>query len=147
MKFQEHLWWNDFALVSTWGAFTDCPLVERVNWLEDRNTYGLSFKFTMLSILECDLIHRFIFSSQIDINFPPSSSLHWPIHDSCCQVNRVTKTWELFSTSRSTNNSREDISSSDTNITPSVINFEKLSFHIESNQNCSDCIIVVSHWT
>ena len=147
VKLQEHLWWNDLSLVSAGGTFTDCPLIERVDWLEDGDTYGLSFEFTMLAILEGNLIHSFVFSSQIYINLSSSSCLHRPIHDSCCQVNRVTKTRKLFSTSWSSNNSREDITSGDSNIAPCIVDFKKLSSHVEGNQNCSDCIIVMSHWT
>lgn len=97
MQLQEYLRWNDLAAVPAVGAFGDSPLFERVYWLEDGNTDGLALELAMLSIFEGDLVHCFVFGPQIAVDLASALGLHRPIHDSCSQVDGVTKTRELFS--------------------------------------------------
>jgi hypothetical protein len=97
MQLQEYLRWDDLAVIPAVGAFGDSPLFKRVYWLEDGNTDGLALELAMLSIFEGDLVHCFVFGPQIAVDFASALGLHRPIHDSCCQVDRVTETRELFS--------------------------------------------------
>ena len=147
VQFEKDLGWDDAVVVLWWRSFVYWPFICWINWFEYRNTNGFTFEFTMLAIFESDLIHSFIFRPEITVDDTFGTSFHWPKHDSCCKVDRITEAWKLLSTSWCSNYPREDVSCSYTNIAPGVVNCLELPTHVECCQDSSCWIIVMCQWT
>ena len=62
-----------------------------INWLVNRIPNGFAFEFCVLAVIECDLIHGFVFSSDFAHDATLDFLLLRNAHDSCCEVGRIAK--------------------------------------------------------
>jgi hypothetical protein len=67
---------------------------------------------------------------QIDEDFPSLLVFLRLIHDSCGKVHIVAEDRKLLAGSTGANNTREYLTSRNSNVTPGIINFEKLTPHV-----------------
>ena len=86
MTFQVCQWRDDLILL-----LFSAVLIEGINWLKDRDTDGLSFEFTVLSVLEADLAHGLVLGTHAHVNLTCLTELLGPKHDTSRQVNNISK--------------------------------------------------------
>lgn len=95
----------------------------------------------MGTILEGDGVHCLIFGPHTNIDFSMVACLKWPKHDSCCQVDHISKNRKFLPTSRCANDPWEYISGSNTHIAPCSLYLIESPLHVHSSQNGSLWII------
>lgn len=84
---------------------------------------------------------------EIDEDFPSLLVFLWLIHDSCGKVHIVAEDRKLLAGPTGAYDTGEYFACRNSNVTPGIINFEKLTPHVHSCEYGPSRIVLMPEWT